>query len=257
LEKKLIVLNKLSVIIITFNEERNIKRCLTSVIDIADEIIVVDSFSKDATEDICKSFTKLKFVQKEWQGYSETKNHANSIAENDYIFSIDADEALSEELKESIKKQKEEGLSYVYQMNRMTNYCGRWIKYGSWYPDRKIRIWNRNLGQWQGEIHEKINFQNEYQPFQLQGDLQHYSYYNVEEHYAQIEKFTSLSALELFNRGKRGSVFKIFFSPIAKFIKDYVFLLGFLDGKAGFRIACLSAKATALKYKKLRKRHKA
>ncbi len=250
-------MNKLSVIIITYNEERNIKRCLTSVLDIADEIIVVDSFSTDATEDICTSFPKVNFVQKEWQGYSKTKNYANAIASNDYIFSIDADEAVSEQLKKSIKHCKKEGFCSVYQMNRMTNYCGKWIKHGSWYPDRKIRIWNRKEGQWQGEIHEKIQFQKENQIVQLQGDLQHYSYYTVEEHYAQIEKFTSLSAKELFEKKKRVTSIKILFSSTAKFIKDYFVFLGFLDGKAGFRIARLSAKATRLKYNKLKKLYNA
>ena len=138
-------------------------------------------------------------------------------------------------------------------MNRMTNYCGKWIKHGSWYPDRKIRIWNRKEGQWKGEIHEKIQFQKEIQVVQLQGNLQHYSYYTIEEHYTQIEKFTSLSAKELFEKEKRATGIKIFFSSTAKFIKDYFVFLGFLDGKAGFRIARLSAKATRLKYKKLKK----
>jgi len=252
-----VILNKLSVIIITYNEEKNIKRCLTSVVDVADEIIVVDSFSKDATAEICKSFPSLKFVQRKWEGYSNTKNYANAIASNDYVFSIDADEALSEQLKKSIAMIKAEGLKQAYQMNRITNYCGKWIKHGSWYPDRKIRIWNRKKGEWQGEIHEKIQFKKETQVVQLQGDLQHYSYYNIEEHYAQIEKFTSLSAKELFEKGKKTSVFKMFFSSIAKFIKDYFFFLGLLDGKAGFRIARLSAKATGLKYKKLKKLYNA
>ncbi len=250
-------MNKLSVIIITYNEERNIKRCLTSVLDIADEIIVVDSFSKDATKDICTSFPKVNFVQKEWQGYSKTKNYANAIASNDYVFSIDADESVSEQLKESIKHCKKEGFNSVYQMNRMTNYCGKWIKHGSWYPDRKIRIWNRKQGQWQGEIHEKIQFQKEIQVVHLQGDLQHCSYYTVEEHYTQIEKFTSLSAKELFEKKKRVTSIKILFSSTVKFIKDYFVFLGFLDGKAGFRIARLSAKATRLKYKKLKKLYNA
>jgi glycosyltransferase involved in cell wall biosynthesis len=243
---------KLSLVIITFNEERNIERCIRSVLDVADEIIVVDSFSSDKTPQICKNYN-VRFYQRKWEGYSNTKNYANSLATNDYIFSIDADEALSEELKTSIIQAKAKGFKGAYQMNRLTNYCGKWIKHGSWYPDKKIRIWNKKQGHWQGDIHEKIVFAENIKIHQLRGDLLHYSYYSLEDHYRQIDKFTSLSAEELLQKGKKYSKAKELFSATAKFIKDYVFFAGFLDGKAGFRIARLSAKATAMKYKKLKK----
>ncbi len=245
-------MNKLSLVIITFNEERNIERCLRSVQDVADEIIVVDSFSTDKTPEICKNYN-VRFYQREWKGYSNTKNYANSLATNDYVFSVDADEALSEALKNSILNEKTKGLNAAYRMNRLTNYCGKWIRHGSWYPDKKIRIWNKNQGQWQGDIHEKIVFKENQIIQELKGDLLHYSYYTIEDHHGQIDKFTSLSAAELLQKGRKHSKIKEISSAIAKFLKDYIFFAGFLDGKAGFRIARLSAKATALKYKKLRK----
>ena len=245
-------MKNLSLVIITFNEERNIERCIRSVLDVADEIIVVDSFSSDKTPQICKNYN-VRFYQRKWEGYSNTKNYANSLSTNDYVFSIDADEALSEELKTSIMQAKAKGFKGAYQMNRLTNYCGKWINHGSWYPDKKIRIWNKKQGQWQGEIHEKIVFVDNIKIQQLKGDLLHYSYYSLEDHYRQIDKFTNLSAEELLQKSKKYSKAKELSSAIAKFIKDYVFFAGFLDGKEGFRIARLSAKATAMKYKKLKK----
>ena len=152
----------LTAVIITKNEERNILRCLNSLLDVADEIVVVDSGSTDRTEEICNSFN-VKFVQQEWLGYSEQKNFANNLASNDWILSIDADEELSEKLKNSISELKNQRLSddEVFSMNRLTNYCGHWIRHCGWYPDRKIRIWNRTVGKWQGEIHETIEFSAE------------------------------------------------------------------------------------------------
>ena len=168
----------LTAVIITKNEEFNISRCLQSLKDVADEIVVVDSFSTDSTEEICKSFN-VRFVQQEWLGYSEQKNFANSLASNDWIFSIDADEVLSDELKKSILELKNKNISddNVFSMNRLTNYCGHWIRHCGWYPDRKIRIWNRKVGKWQGEIHETIEFLTEIKEtaFEEATSIRHFS----------------------------------------------------------------------------------
>ena len=154
---------QISAVIISHNEERNIRRCLESVQSVADEIVVVDSLSEDKTEEICNEFN-VKFVKQQWLGYSEQKNLANNLATNDWILSIDADEELSEELKKSILELKNNNISddNVFSMNRLTNYCGHWIRHCGWYPDRKIRIWNRNVGMWKGEIQTGRNF-----PFSL------------------------------------------------------------------------------------------
>lgn len=246
-------MNKLSVVIITYNEERNIKRCLDSVKSIADEIIVVDSFSTDKTKDICTE-EGVKFIQMEWLGYSEQKNYANTLAVNDWILSIDADEALSEELLDSVKKIKDSlNDNAVYSMHRLTNYCGNWIHHCGWYPDTKIRIFNRKHVNWKGKfIHETLKIPDVFEVILLRGDLLHFSYYTKEDHYRQIEKFTTLTAMEAYENGKKAGIINLFFNPAWKFVRDYFFKTGFLDGKAGFDICRISAYATYLKYSKLR-----
>lgn len=243
----------LSVVIITFNEERNIGRCLDSVKDIADDIVVVDSFSTDKTEEICLRY-KVNFIKRSWEGYALTKNFANKQAKYDWIFSIDADEALSEELKHSILQAKKSGINQAIQICRLTNYCGHWIRHSGWYPDIKLRIFDRQTSQWHGEIHEKID--TKIKPLLLTGDLLHFSYYSIDDHIKQINKFTDIAAKEAFSSGKKSSLLKIIFSPIIKFNRDYFFNLGFLDGYAGFQVCALSSFSSYLKYAKLREYQK-
>lgn len=245
----------ISAIIITFNEEKNIERCLNSIKNIADEIIVVDSFSVDRTREICKSFN-VKFIEKKWEGYSATKNFANSLATKDYILSIDADEEISEDLFQSIRCIKTKPEADAYSMNRLTNYCGKWIHHSGWYPDTKIRLWKKNLVEWQGIVHEKAVILNSEKVSHLNGNLLHYSYYSIEEHKIQAQKFSSLSAMDYYENNKNASIANLIFSPIIKFLKDYIFNLGFLDGYYGFIICKISAKATLNKYLTLRNLHK-
>ena len=147
---------KLSVVIITLNEEKNIERCLQSVKDIADEIIVVDSYSDDRTEEICSEFG-VKFIQQKFKGYVDQKNDGNALASHDYILSLDADEALSEELAASISQVKENWQFDAYAMNRLTSYCGKWIRHSGWYPDRKSRLFDRRKARWTGHlVHERV-----------------------------------------------------------------------------------------------------
>ncbi len=243
----------LTAVIITKNEERNIRRCLESVKDVADEIVVVDSLSTDATEEICHEY-KVKFVKQEWLGYSGQKNFANNIASNDWIFSIDADEALSDELKKSLLEIKNKDFSdaTVFSMNRLTNYCGHWIRHCGWYPDSKIRIWNRKIGKWKGDIHETIEYETSVDIQHLKGDLEHYSYYSLEEHIRQADKFTTLTALDAFKSGKRcDGIWKLRVKTTWKFMHDYLFQLGFLDGYYGYIVCKISAFATFMKYSKL------
>jgi len=249
-------MTKISAVIITFNEERNIARCLQSVKDVADEVVVVDSYSTDRTEEICRSFGVV-FIQNEWLGYSGQKNYANAQASYDHILSIDADEALSETLREEIIKQKETDLKPAYEMNRMTNYCGHWIRYGSWYPDRQLRLFSRKTGRWDGEkIHEKFRPDDGITPAFLKGDLLHFSYYSIHEHLGQANHFTTLTAEVAFSRGKKAPLFKVLLSPFFRFIRDYFLMAGFLDGYPGFLVARISAFASFLKYSKIRQIHK-
>ena len=243
----------ISVVIITHNEEHNILRCLNSVQDVADEIVVVDSGSTDNTENICKNFG-VKFVRQDWLGYSEQKNFANSLASNDWILSIDADEEISDELKRSIFKYKNNHIPHdmVFSMNRLTNYCGHWIRHCGWYPDRKIRIWNRTVGKWEGEIHETIEFSTEIKEKVLKGDLLHYSFDSAYEYENQQFKFAKMRGEHYFQKGKKHAGFFMIVSPIFSFIQNYFFQLGFLDGKDGLYICYITAKATKLKYKTLK-----
>ncbi len=242
---------KLSAIIITLNEEKNIERCLNSLRNIADEIIVLDSYSNDNTELICKKFD-VKFVKRKWEGYSKTKNCANALAKNNFILSLDADEEISDELKTNITSISEENSTAVYSFNRLTNYCGKWIKHCGWYPDKKIRIFNKENTTWEGEIHEELIFREPVTEIHLSGNCNHYSYYSIEEHYLQAEKYSTLLAKELSKKNKNIFVYQLITSPLLRFIRDYFFRLGFLDGYYGFIICKISAHATYLKYKKAR-----
>jgi glycosyltransferase involved in cell wall biosynthesis len=242
-------LTKLSAVIITFNEEKNIERCLNSLKNIVDEIIVVDSFSSDKTEEICKKFN-VTFIKKKWEGFSKTKNFANTFAKNNFILSIDADEEISDELKDSINKITPEENTNVYSFNRITNYCGKWIKHCGWYPDKKIRIFSKINSSWTGGIHEELQFKLPVKEFHLQGNCNHYSYYSIAEHYKQADKYSTLLAKEISAKNKNVSYIKLITSPILRFFRDYIFRLGFLDGYYGFVICKISAYATYLKYKK-------
>ncbi len=246
-------MNKLTAVIITYNEEQNIKRCLRSLQHIADEIVIVDSYSTDQTEKIALEFDKVRFFKHEWQGYSAQKNWANSLASNDLIFSIDADEVVSPELEKSIlnvKTTAKPGEAFV--VTRLTNYCGRWIRHSGWYPDKKLRIWFRNEGRWEGMLHEKVVFDRTPAIKELKGDLLHYSYHSISQHLQQIDKFTDIGAAEAFERGKRSSLFKAVYKSVWKFVRDYFIKLGFLDGYYGFVICYLSSVATFVKYVKLK-----
>lgn len=243
-------MNKISAVIITFNEERNIERCLRSLEGVVDEIIVVDSFSTDNTAAICKSFNAI-FYERKWDDFSTTKNFGNEKAINDWVLSLDADEALSEELKSSILEIKRMSLEGCYSFNRLTNYCGHWIRHSGWYPDTKKRLFNRKACMWQGTVHETLACTNE-KNFFLKGDILHYSYYSIKDHLKQTERYSTTAAQQLFDAGKRANILKIVVSPVFKFIKTYFLNLGFLDGKSGIIISAISAWYVYLKWNKVK-----
>ncbi len=243
---------KLSVVIISFNEERDIERCLKSVVPVADEIVVVDSYSKDRTEEICRKYD-VKFVQHSFEGHIEQKNWAITQASHPHVLSLDSDEALDETLIQSILAAKADWQGDGYTMNRLTNYCGEWIRHCGWYPDRKLRLWDSRKGRWAGiNPHDCYEMQPESVTTHLRGDILHYSYYSISEHIQQTNYFTDLSAKAYLAKGKKGYLIKIFFNPIISFIKSYVLKLGFLDGYYGFVISVLAGQSTFLKYIKLR-----
>jgi glycosyltransferase involved in cell wall biosynthesis len=241
---------QLSVAIITFNEELNIARCIESVLPIADEIVVVDSFSTDKTPQICSRYP-VKFLQHAFDGYIEQKNFAASICTHAYILSLDADEALSAELSASILSIKNDLKYDGYTINRLTNYCGKWIHHCGWYPDVKLRLFNRK-GSWGGvNPHDKLLLPEGSSILHLKGNLLHYSYYTLNDHIDQIKKFTEIGANEAYKNGLRSSILKIIFKPVIKFLRDYFFKLGILDGIPGLIICANSSFATYLKYVRL------
>ncbi len=243
---------KLSAVIITYNEEKNIKRCIDSLIPVADEIVIVDSFSEDRTKEICDNYD-VKFITHPFEGHIEQKNWAVKQATFDYVLSIDADEALSERLKKSVLEVKENWNADGYFFNRLNNFCGKWIRHSGWYPDRKIRLFIKDKGVWGGvNPHDKFVMNDKAKTLFLKGDLLHYSYYSINEHVEQINKFSSIKARELYKKGKKFTLLRLIFSPLIKFIKGYFIYFGFLDGFFGFVISINSAHSNFLKYVKLR-----
>ncbi len=243
---------KLSAVIISFNEERDIERCLKSVEPIADEIVVVDSYSTDRTEEICRKYN-IKFIQHPFEGHIEQKNWAISQANYSHVLSLDSDEALDDTLIASIMKVKENWQGDGYTMNRLTNYCGKWIRHCGWYPDRKLRLWDSRKGLWAGiNPHDCYEMQPGTSTGHIAGDILHFSYYSISEHIQQTNYFTDLSANAYLEKGKKGYLVKIFFNPIISFFKSYILKLGVLDGYYGFIISMLAGQSTFLKYIKLR-----
>lgn len=242
----------ISAAIITYNEEHNIARCLESLRGIADEIVVVDSFSTDGTQRICESFG-VRFIPHAFEGHIQQKNVALSLCSFDWVLSLDADEALSDELRASILEVKNQPTGSGYCFNRLTWYCGHWVKHCGWYPDRKTRLVNRHHAQWQGiNPHDKLELIHGVEPVWLKGDLLHYSYYTREDHLRQIEYFSGIASGELFQRGIKISWPIILLKVTAQFLKSYFLRLGLLDGLTGWTISRLSAYATWRKYTKLK-----
>lgn len=244
---------RISATIITLNEARNIGRCLASLEGIVDEIIVLDAFSTDATAEICAQYG-VTFVQRTWEGYAASKNYLNSLAQFDYILSLDADEAVSPELKAALLEARTTGLSGTYELNRRTNYCGKWIYHSGWYPDLKPRLFQKQNCRWEGEyVHEELVCADNSHQTRLDGDLYHYSYYSYTDHRARADKYSLLTARKFAAQGKKASILKPYFSAIARFISMYFIKRGFLDGWMGFKIAQISALSNILKYKELRR----
>lgn len=243
---------KITGVIITFNEERNIERCLVSLKNVCDEIIVLDSFSTDQTEAICRSH-QVRFVQHAFDGHIQQKNRALQLAETEWVLSLDADEALTEELSQAILKVKQHPTGEAYAFNRLTNYCGHWVKHCGWYPDTKTRLVKKERAHWTGvNPHDRLERIDLGKVESLKGDLLHYSYYTKEDHFKQIEYFGNIAAKELFVQGKNISWGLLYVKVVNQFIKSFWIKLGILDGKTGLLISMRSAYATYVKYHKLR-----
>lgn len=241
---------KISAVIITFNEENNIDRCLLSLQNIADEIVVIDSFSTDNTPEIVKNY-RAGLISQSFLGFTEQKNFAVQQAKYDYVLNLDADEVLSEQLQQSILEVKENWSADGYILSRLNNYCGKWIRHSGWYPDYKIRLWDRRKGQWVGGlVHEAVKLKSE-NVKKLKGDLLHYSYTNINQHLIQISKYSDLGAEDLItNKRTIIPLFHLWIYPVYTFFNKYLIKQGIRDGYYGFIISYLSAFGKFLKYAK-------
>lgn len=241
-------MEKISVTIITLNEEENIRRCLESV-KWADEIVVVDSGSSDRTVEICREYD-AKVIEREWPGHIQQKNFAIDSAANNWILSLDADEEISPQLLDSIKTCRSTGFDKAgYRMPRRVYYLGRWVNHSGWYPDLKLRLFDRRLGRWGGvNPHDTVIIDGNCGL--LSGDLYHYSYRDLAAHARQINSFTSIAAREMLQNGRRPSLANLLLNPAASFFKTYVAKRGFLDGRVGFIIAVMGYFYVFLKYAK-------
>lgn len=240
---------KISVAIITFNESSNIRRCIKSV-DFANEIIVVDSLSSDDTCEIAKSLG-AKVINQKFLGHIKQKQLAVDSCSNEWILSLDADEELSDELRNEIMELLKTPFKYdAYIMPRVSFHLGRWIRHGGWYPDAKIRLFNKTKAYWGGyNPHDKVIVNGTVG--KLKGDLQHYVFDDLRHNIDTNNSYSSIMANDLFKEEKSFSYIKLFLKPIGKFLETYIYKRGFLDGLPGFIIAVGASYSMFLKFAKL------
>jgi glycosyltransferase involved in cell wall biosynthesis len=242
-------MNRLSACLITLNEERNLPRVLNSLEGIADEIIVLDSGSTDATEEIARKHG-AEFLARAWTNYAEQKNYAAERARNEWILSIDADEELSSALQTSLLSWKKRAPEFcIYEMARRTWYLGAWIKHSGWYPDFQRRLYRRDVAHFSGMIHEALRFTGPWG--RLSGDLLHYTVRSFAEHEAKVDEYTALAAQQLFAAGKRSWRAAAWLATPWSWFQNFILRGGFLDGYRGALIAQMAARSVRLKYKKL------
>jgi len=240
---------KISATVITYNEEKNIKRCIESL-EFVDEIVVVDSLSSDNTCAIAKELG-AKVIDQKFLGHIDQKQLAVENATYDWILSLDADEEVSSELKASIVELIKKPLEYdAYEMKRVSFHLGRWIRHGGWYPDKKIRFFNRQKAHWGGyNPHDKVIVNGKVG--MLEGDLKHYVFTDLQHNIDTNNSYSSIMAEDLYKKGKKFSYLKLFFKPVGKFLEVYLYKRGFLDGMAGFIIAVGASYSMFLKFAKL------
>ncbi|EMY12723.1 glycosyltransferase, group 2 family protein [Leptospira weilii str. Ecochallenge] len=248
LPKSTSIEKKLSVAIITYNEERNIRDCIESCLNVADEIVILDSISTDKTEKISKSFPSVRFYKQRFKGHVEQKNDVISLCKYEWILSLDADERISPELENSILtfKRKPDDDINGFQVSRLTYHLGRFIRYSGWYPQYRYRIFRKGKAVWMGENpHDTISIEGN--GSRIHGDIIHYSFRDLTHQVNTINQFSSIVAYTRQRKGRRFSFFRTIYKPFSKFMETYFFKFGFLDGFPGWVIAVSSAYSTFLK----------
>ena len=240
---------KLSVTVITRNEAANIGAALASV-QWADEIVVVDSESTDATADLARQVTG-KVVVRAWPGYVAQKNFAASLAAHDWILSLDADERVTPVLAREIQATLANPSHSAYRMPRVTWHLGRWIRSTDWYPDDQLRLYDRRVAQWTGQyVHEAVTVNGSIG--RLQGELEHFAYRDISDHLETIDRYTTYAARQMSESGRRAGLLQLAGHPPLAFLRNYIARGGIRDGAPGFIISSLNAYYVFLKFAKLR-----
>lgn len=240
-----------SIVIICKNEAGVISNTLKSLLDITDDIIVYDNGSTDGTQDMVKPFS-VRLIEDKWEGFGKTKNKANTFAKYDWILSLDADEAIDDELKATLMNWKPENERIVYRL-RFRNFLGnKPIRYGDWGNDTHIRLFSRKHVNWdEADVHESLQLPNDTNEITLKGFVLHHTWRDMNDYKEKMNRYALLGAQKYFKQGKKSSYLKRFFSPVVAFISSYILKLGFLDGKAGYQCAAMMAYYTKKKYQNL------
>lgn len=245
-------MQKLSVVIVCKNGANVIRETIKSFSTLTDDILIYDNGSTDGTHEIVRQ-SDAKLAEGSWEGFGKTKNKANDLAKYDWILSLDADEAIDDELKRNLLQLELIDEMKVYEL-RFKNFLGnKWLRFGEWGNDKHIRLFNRSKIKWDNaEVHESLLLPNEVTKIALQGYVLHKTAASIKEYEEKTKNYAVLNAKKYFKQGKTTGELKIFFSAIFSFIKNYFFKLGFLDGATGFHCARINAGYTFLKYKKLK-----
>ena len=242
-------MNRISVCLITLNEQENLQRALKSVQGIADEIVIVDCGSKDGTEQVAREYSAA-FLFREWTNFAEQKNFAAEAAGCEWILSLDADEELGERLRRSLLEWKQQEPQFVvYEFARRTRYLGGWIKHTTWYPDFQRRLFRKGKAHFSGAVHEALRFEGK--PGTLRGDLLHYTVQSFAEHELKVERYTTIAAQQMYVAGRRTWRGAMWVATPWSWFQNYFLRAGFLDGYRGALIAQMAARAVRLKFAKL------
>jgi glycosyltransferase involved in cell wall biosynthesis len=246
-------MEKVSVYVLTFNNERTIERCLHSL-RWADELVLVDSYSTDGTVEICRRFTDQVY-QRTWTNHQDQYQYAADLTSNRWVMFVDADEEVPPELAREIKDElrTDNGQCDGYIAHRRTYYLGRWIKYGGWYPDYEIRLYDRNKGRWEGGLHAKVKVKGRVKT--LKNRYYHYTYRDISDQIQTIDKYSRIASEDMFREGKKFRFIHMLLNPPFRFIKEYIFKGGFLDGIPGLIIAVSTFYYAFIKHAKMWERY--
>jgi glycosyltransferase involved in cell wall biosynthesis len=244
-------MQKLSVVIVCKNGANVIGETIKSFSGLTDDILIYDNGSTDGTQEIVKQIG-AKLIEGNWKGFGKTKNKANALTKYDWILSLDADEAIDEELKRNLLKENLVDEMDVYEL-RFKNFLGnKWLRFGEWGSDKHIRLFNRRQVQWNdAEVHESLILPKGIKKLNIQGYVLHKTASSIDEYKNKMSRYAVLNAEKYFKQGKTAGMLKIYFSSIFSFIINYFLRLGFLDGATGYHCAKVNAQYTFLKYKKL------